>query len=64
MWVKHKDISFPFVSESDASVFTELGDFSPCCKSICQVATASLSDIESLSLKKWTESPILRWKQL
>lgn len=44
MWLKYKDISFPFVSESDASVLTELGDFSPCCKSICQVAAASLSD--------------------
>lgn len=44
MRLKHKDISFRFFSESDASVLTELGDFSPCCKSTCQVAAASLSE--------------------
>lgn len=64
MWRKHKNISFPFVSETDASLLIELGDFSPWGKSICQAAAASLSDTESLSLKKWTESLILRWEQL
>lgn len=62
MWLKHEDISFPFVSGSDASVLTELGDFSPCCKSICQVDAASLS--ESRCPWETGQSPILWRKQL
>ena len=44
MWLKPKNISFPFVSESDVSLLTELGDFSPCGKSVCQAAAASVSE--------------------
>lgn len=41
--LKHKSISFPFVSECNISLLIERGDFSPCCTSIYQVAVASLS---------------------